>query len=39
LGRETGMAVGANSAKAQCGDWKEDEWQELVARLSTGCSV
>ena len=37
--RETGMVVGANSATAQCGEWKEDEWQELLARLSTGCKV
>jgi acyl-CoA reductase-like NAD-dependent aldehyde dehydrogenase len=37
--RETGMVVGANSATAQCGEWKEDEWQELLARLSTDCKV
>ncbi|QNI31695.1 hypothetical protein H7849_21990 [Alloacidobacterium dinghuense] len=37
--RETGMVVGANSPTAQCGEWKEDEWQELLARLSTGCKV
>jgi hypothetical protein len=37
--RETGMVVGANSATAQCGERKEDEWQELLARLSTGCKV
>jgi hypothetical protein len=39
FGRKKGMAVGANSATAQCGEWKEDEWQELLARLSTGCKV
>lgn len=33
--RETGMVLGANSATAQCGEWKEDEWQELLARLAT----
>jgi hypothetical protein len=37
FGREMGTTVGANSATAQCGEWKEDEWQELLARLSTGC--
>jgi acyl-CoA reductase-like NAD-dependent aldehyde dehydrogenase len=37
--RETGMVGGATSATAQCGEWKEDEWQELLARLSTGCNV
>jgi hypothetical protein len=37
FGRETGPTVGANSASAQCGEWQEDEWQELQARLSTGC--
>ena len=36
---ETGIVVSANSATAQCGEWKEDEWQELLARLSTGSRV
>lgn len=31
------MLVGANSATGECGESKEDEWQELLARLSTGC--
>ena len=37
--RETGTMVGASSATAQCCEWKEDEWQELLASLSTGCKV
>ena len=39
FGCEKGILVGANSATAQCGKWKEDEWQELLARLSTDCKV
>jgi hypothetical protein len=39
FGCEKGILVGANSATEQCGEWKEDEWQELLARLSTGCRV
>ena len=36
---ETGTVVGANCATAPCGEWQEDEWQELLARLSTGCQI
>jgi hypothetical protein len=39
FGSEKGILVGARSATAQCGEWKEDQWQELLARLSTGCRV
>jgi hypothetical protein len=39
FGCEKGIVGGANSATAQCGEWKEGEWQELLARLSTGCKV
>jgi hypothetical protein len=37
--RGTGMLVGANSAATKCGEWTEDGWQELLARLSTGCKI
>jgi hypothetical protein len=39
VSRETGTVGGANFATPQCGGWNEDEWQELLARLSTGCKV
>jgi hypothetical protein len=39
FGSEEGILVGASSATTQCGEWKEDAWQELLARLSTGCRV
>jgi hypothetical protein len=39
FGCEKGIVAGATSATAQCGEWKEDEWQELLARLSTGCRI
>jgi hypothetical protein len=39
VGRETGTAGGANFATPQCAGWNEEEWQELLARLSTGCKA
>ena len=31
------MLVATNPATPQCPEWKEDKWQELLMRLSTGC--
>jgi hypothetical protein len=36
---ETGMLVGANSAVPHPYEGQKVEWQELLARLSTGCKV